>query len=422
MAICLAACGGGSGSSERVSEQPGTGKISCDGSCASATTFLTQSDTKDVIAQAVAEAQAQGIAATIAVVDRVGNVLAVFRMNGALDFVTITSDSGVIGGLEGVPVPATLAAIAKAVTGAYLSSEGNGFTTRTASQIVQSHFNPGEFKQPSGPLFGVPFSQLPCSDLTTRFDALNPSPGIGPPRSPLGLSADPGGLPLYKGGTPVGGVGIAADPFYTADLVVSDIDTDIDEVVAVAASFGRAAPVDRRADQITVIGKSLRFSDASATKLATDPTTAPSFDSINGTAGDLSAVKGYSDAVIRRGTAFGSPNSGISAAQNEFPGLDAFLLVDAANNNRYPPRPGTDGPAALTATEVGELAVVAVRLDRAALAVDAVVLDDIEMGGGGLPVSIEDRSADLKGLLDPVVRPAVARGEAERALKAPAPL
>jgi len=30
---------------------------------------------------------------------------------------------------------------------------------------------------------------------------------VGPQRSPLGLAADPGGLPLYKNGTVVGGVG-----------------------------------------------------------------------------------------------------------------------------------------------------------------------------------------------------------------------
>ena len=30
----------------------------------------------------------------------------------------------------------------------------------------------------------------------------------GPKRSPLGLSADPGGLPLYRGGTPIGGIGV----------------------------------------------------------------------------------------------------------------------------------------------------------------------------------------------------------------------
>ena len=86
------------------------------------------------------------------------------------------------------------------MTGAYLSSEGNAFSTRTASQIVQENFNPGEISAPGGPLFGVQFSQLPCSDLVRR-----PGDGsVGPKRSPLGLSADAGGLPLYKGGTVVG--------------------------------------------------------------------------------------------------------------------------------------------------------------------------------------------------------------------------
>ena len=37
-------------------------------------------DVQDVIARGVAEAQARGVQATIAVTDRVGNVLGVFRM------------------------------------------------------------------------------------------------------------------------------------------------------------------------------------------------------------------------------------------------------------------------------------------------------------------------------------------------------
>ena len=64
-----------------------------------------------------------------------------------------------------------IAAISKAVTGAYLSTEGNAFSTRTASQIVQRNFNPGETNQPGGPLFGVQFSQLACSDFNLRFTA-----------------------------------------------------------------------------------------------------------------------------------------------------------------------------------------------------------------------------------------------------------
>ena len=79
------------------------------------------------MARAVAEAQARNARATIAVVDRVGNVLGVFRMTGAATTVTLRSN-GASGGLEGVSiVPDTLAAIAKAQTGAYLSSEGQAF-------------------------------------------------------------------------------------------------------------------------------------------------------------------------------------------------------------------------------------------------------------------------------------------------------
>ncbi len=76
----------------------------------------------------------------IAVVDRVGNVLAVFQMDGAPATVAISSGLGVQRrprrNARRGSIPATLAAITKAITGAYLSSDGNAFSTRTASQIV----------------------------------------------------------------------------------------------------------------------------------------------------------------------------------------------------------------------------------------------------------------------------------------------
>jgi len=116
-------------------------------------------------------------------------------------------------------VPAELAAISKAGTAAYLSSQGNAFSTRTASQIVQENFNPGERFRAGGPLFGVQFSQLVCGDFV-RSESDGP---FGPKRLPLGFSADPGGLPLYKtapdgvGQAPVGGVGVESDGIYTLD-------------------------------------------------------------------------------------------------------------------------------------------------------------------------------------------------------------
>jgi len=325
---------------------------------------------QQVIAQGVAEAQARGTNATIAVVDRVGNVLAVYRMGDQTTrSVTVTTSPDgsvpIAGGLEGIRLPVQAApvnidqaaAIAKAVTGAYLSSEGNAFSTRVASQIVQEHFNPGELLQPAGPLFGVQFSSLACSDLVRSFTG---APGPGPQRTPLGLSADPGGFPLYKNGTVVGGVGVLADGFYTIDKSILDRDIDVDEAIAFAATFNFGAPVDRRADRITVDGKVLRFTDVEFAELNANPQMAASFDTLTAAVGQLIPVPGYTDGVIRDGTVFGQPGSGVRPdGDQDFPGRDAFVLVDEANNLRYPPRAGTDaaivGGAALSEAEVRTL-------------------------------------------------------------------
>ncbi|MFN5010820.1 MAG: heme-binding protein [Gammaproteobacteria bacterium] len=356
-AALLGACGGGGGSSAGSGAGAGGGAGSggaavCDGSCATAATALSVAQVEGVIARAVAEAQARNARATIAVVDRVGNVLAVYAMAGAASTVTVRSTSGaarVQGGLEGVSiVPSTMAAIAKAVTGAYLSSEGNAFSTRTAGQIVQSHFNPGEVLAPGGPLFGVQFSQLPCSDLAAR--SVGGAPDAGPKRSPLGLAADPGGFPLYIAGTPVGGVGVVADGLYSLDADAMDRDDDLDEAIALAGTVGLAAPEDRRADRITADGKTLRFSDIEAAGLRADSASAPAFGSL-GTAGALRAVPGYAAAVVRAGTAFGQAASGIRADALDYPGLDAFVLVDAGGAERYRPRAGTEAVGALSAAE-----------------------------------------------------------------------
>ncbi len=295
------------------------------------------------------EANVRGKPATIAVVDRVGNVLGVFKMNGANDTVTITSGRApkVQTGLENVDiVPSTLASIAKAITGAYLSSEGNAFTTRTANQIIQEHFNPGERGQPGGPLFGVQFSNLPCSDFNTRFLT---DGTLGPKRSPLGFSADPGGLPLYKNGTPVGGIGISSDGIYGGDASITNQDYDDEELIAVAGLYGFLAPKEIRANRISVDGKLLRFTDRGFASLLSDPRKVPGFSIINSGGNQLVAVRGYTSGSIENGVIFGQSASGIRADNGEFfPGQDVFVLVTQANANRYPPKAGSN----LTQVEV----------------------------------------------------------------------
>src|SRR5262249_3264344 len=50
---------------------------------------LTEADVKTIIAQAVAQAEASELKATIAVVDKEGNILGIFRMTGARNDITI---------------------------------------------------------------------------------------------------------------------------------------------------------------------------------------------------------------------------------------------------------------------------------------------------------------------------------------------
>ena len=82
----------------------------------------------------------------------VGNVLAVFEMNDSAKVVTITSShdgsSPVMGGLEGVNIiPATLAAIAKAITGLIYPLKVC-VQHKNRIQIVQENFNPGKPTNP----------------------------------------------------------------------------------------------------------------------------------------------------------------------------------------------------------------------------------------------------------------------------------
>jgi uncharacterized protein GlcG (DUF336 family) len=308
---------------------------------------------------------------TLAVADRVGNVLAVYR-RGAASRTTLQSGLPVRGGLEGIfndpalsPAPgavadqgvpldlAALAAISKAVTGAYLSSSGNAFSTRTASFIVQNHFIPGVRFTAGGPLFGVQFSQLPCGDLVQTSESR--SAGIGPRRSPLGLSADPGGFPLYKNGVVVGGIGVIAGDAatYGLDLNPRRPAADIEERVALGAARGFLAPVDIRANRITAGGITLPYSASDGA--VPDTAGAPS----SPLAASLLSVPGWFTASAPRdGVAYGQVGSGFIPADvvNAGPALAArraYILENGAGVNRYP---ASASPAAsLSAEEVAEI-------------------------------------------------------------------
>ncbi len=352
----LSACsgGGGGGGDGGRPEGSSSADFDCDGSCAHQS--ISDAEVRTVLSQAVRGAQSLGVAATFAVVDRVGNVLSVYRMAGAPATTRIDGQVGAVGGLEGLVVPSTLAAISKAGTGAYLSSQGNAFSTRTASQIVQEHFNPGERNQPGGPLFGVQFSQLMCGDVTVRnSDITDGRPlggnkfsfggSIGPRPMPLGLSADPGGIPLYKQGDVVGGLGVEFDGLYRLDRVIIDFDNDPEERIALYGSLGFEAPSERVAPNINV-GKSLRYTDISYDDLEPLPEIA-----VELAASGFVAIPEFTSGVVRSGVQYGSVASGIALTTRA--GVPAATLVKPDGSPRYPTRSAASpGGAALSASEV----------------------------------------------------------------------
>jgi uncharacterized protein GlcG (DUF336 family) len=199
---------------------------------------LTFSDVQSVIAQAVTRSVALTNSplrtnAVIAVTDREGWVLGVWVLN------TNSSSAD----------PLVAEAIAKAGTAAFLSSGQNAFSSRTAGFIVQQHFPPGIANKPPGPLVGVNFSQLGFSDIN-KFKApgsvisYGSAPGLTLVAPPLpitgGLAGTPGGLPLYKNGALVGGVGVAGNgvsPLSVTPSVIASADSDEDVALAGQKGF-----------------------------------------------------------------------------------------------------------------------------------------------------------------------------------------
>ncbi len=422
---------------------------------------LTVRDVVQVIANAIAEANANGITDfTISVNDHLNNVLAVYdtdadtinysritsqespgsdfqqlHLTSSAAFPPLSADFPVAPttpgasralntALDGVFIPAGYAAISKAGTANYFSTQGNAFSTRTANTLIQQNFVPGETDRPGGPLFAVQIAQLVCSDINTRqgvnvvgndvSNATGSSPFLaetdllGPRRLPVGFAADPGGLPLYKDGIPeldemlvetgkfgkvvVGSVGIEYNGIYSLDRDATNKDRNIEERIAVAATRGFEADKERRANRITVAGRALRFFDDGGTRSRAPRQILPG--EVTGVAATIvDLLETFNDDGLitgdfvndslyfpfdapREGVLFLSPESGIVAAT--FFAADAGLtpaelsdargekLVDSAGADRYPainsvlPMIGPNG--GLTSEEVQELLINALLL------------------------------------------------------------
>ena len=225
----------------------------------SASAQLTSADVTRIINQAVTRAVGISPNSVIAVTDREGDVLAVWVVRG---------------GAATNPEIAT--AVSKAGTAAYLSSNQNGFTSRTAGFIIQQHFPPGVNNVAPGPLVGVGLSNLSFSDINKfrkpgSVISFSSTPGNTIVPVPFtSLDGVPGGVPLYKNGVHVGAVGVtgAATPgpivgFRAQNPFVYIAGYDKDEDVALAGQHGFTPSSGITADNVFINGIRLAYVNSS---------------------------------------------------------------------------------------------------------------------------------------------------------------
>jgi uncharacterized protein GlcG (DUF336 family) len=187
--------------------------------------FLTSADIESIIGAAARALAARTM--VIAVTDRGGNVLGVFRKPEA--------PTNVVGNF-GRSVDANDLAVSLARTGAFFSNDQAPLSSRTVRFISGIHFPPGIRNKPNAALYGIENTNRGCS-FNTVF---NPGKAIVPSRSLNGLpcngfdtrgcglgiatgkanvldgdfaAVNGGGVPIFKDGVLVGGIGVSGvDP------------------------------------------------------------------------------------------------------------------------------------------------------------------------------------------------------------------
>jgi len=223
-------------------------------------TTLTAADVQQIVNQAITEAnrirsslrRPVGLSSrfTIAVTDIDGTVLALYRMADA-------------------PVFSTDVSVQKARTAVVFSQQGSTFgqqfrgylmdsnnqpvppgqpvavSTRAAGFLAGPYFPPGK-GQPSQNLVVIPGPMyVPDPVIGANYNRLQQNMQLAPQGN--GMTFFGGGVPLYKNGVLVGGIGVSGDGVRP------------DEMVAFAGAVGFQAPIEIRADQFYYNGTRIPY-------------------------------------------------------------------------------------------------------------------------------------------------------------------
>lgn len=172
---------------------------------------LAASDVQSLVQSAATAADGPMV---IAVVDRLGRILALYRKTGAPSTVT---------GNFGATVDANELAVSLARTAAFFSNDQAPLSSRTVRFISGIHFPPGVANASNAPLYGIENTNRGCA-LSTNYlagQSVPPSLSISGTQPGLGIATgkadvddsdatavNPGGVPIFKDGHAVGGIGV----------------------------------------------------------------------------------------------------------------------------------------------------------------------------------------------------------------------
>lgn len=224
LSAALIGCGGGGGGS--VAAPPPPPPVIPN------TEVLSAADANAIV-QAAATA-VQSATMTIAVVDRMGRILAVYGPN----------PSPQVAGNFGDLVPADDLAVSLARTGAFFSNAQAPLSSRTVRFISGVHFPPGVMNAPNAALYGIENTNRGCTLSPSLATSVPPattisgaSPGLGIATGKADTSdsvptaVNPGGVPIYKNSQLVGGVGVTGVPFDVAEFAAfSATEVNVDGV------------------------------------------------------------------------------------------------------------------------------------------------------------------------------------------------